>query len=63
MSNTLQTFGSTCVGTINDMYSLTYKQNDGYPVKLVFDSEEEAQYWGMIYSILNDSSTYKVKEA
>ena len=44
------------------MYLLTYKQQDGYPVKLVFDSEEEAEYWGMIYSILNNSSIYKVKE-
>ena len=44
------------------MYSLTYKQQDGYQVKLVFDSEEEAEYWGMIYSILNNSSIYKVKE-
>ena len=44
------------------MYLLTYKQQDGYPVKLVFDSEEEAEYWGMVYSILNDSSIYKVKE-
>ena len=44
------------------MYVLTYKQHDGYPVKLVFDSEKEAEYWGMVYSILNDSSTYKVKE-
>ena len=26
------------------MYSLTYKQQDGYPVKLVFDSEEEAEF-------------------
>ena len=27
------------------------------------DSEEEAEYWGMIYSILNNSSIYKVKDS
>ena len=32
------------------MYKLTYTNQKGYPVKLVFDSEQEAKKWGDIYS-------------
>ena len=32
------------------MYKLTYTNQKGQPVKLVFDSEEEAKKWGDIYS-------------
>ena len=32
------------------MYKLTYTNQNGYPVKLVFDSKEEAEKWGAIYS-------------
>ena len=42
------------------MYLLTYKQRDGYPVNLVFDSEQEAEHWGLIYSMANNSSVYMV---
>ena len=40
------------------MYLLTYENKDGYPVKLVFDSHEEAQYWGTKYTIINHTSEY-----
>ena len=32
------------------MYKLTYTNQKGYPVKLVFDSLEESKKWGAIYS-------------
>ncbi len=32
------------------MYKLTYTNQKGYPVRLVFDSREEAEKWGAIYS-------------
>ena len=32
------------------MFMLTYTNSKGYPVKLVFDSKEEAEKWGAIYS-------------
>ena len=44
------------------MYLLTYKQQDGYPVNLVFDSENEAEYWGLIYSMQNNNSVYTVTQ-
>ena len=40
------------------MYLLTYERQDGYPVKLVFDSHKEAQYWGEKYAIANHTSEY-----
>jgi len=39
---------------------LTYKREDGYPVRLVFDSHKEAQYWGLQYSIKNNTKEYVV---
>jgi len=42
------------------MYLLTYERQDGYPVKLVFDSHREAQYWGSKYSIKNNTKEYTV---
>mgnify|MGYP003118176804 CR=1 FL=1 len=32
------------------MHKLTYTNEKGYPVNLVFDSKEEAEKWGVIYS-------------
>ena len=33
------------------MYKLSYnRKRDGLPVRLVFDSEKEAMYWGRIYA-------------
>lgn len=40
------------------MYLLTYERRNGSPVKLVFDSHEEAQTWGMVYSTENNTSEY-----
>mgnify|MGYP003136033851 CR=1 FL=1 len=42
------------------MYLLTYEKLDGHPVKLVFDSNEEALYWGSQYSIENNQSEYTI---
>ena len=42
------------------MYLLTYDKLDGHPVKLVFDSNEEALYWGAQYSIENNQSEYTI---
>jgi len=42
------------------MYLLTYERQDGYPVNLVFDSHEEAQYWGSKYSIENNTVEYSI---
>ena len=43
------------------MYLLTYKRKrNGHPVKLVFDSHKEAQYWGSKYSIENNQSEYTI---
>ena len=33
------------------MYKLSYnRKQDGLPVRLVFDSEKEAMYWGKAYA-------------
>ena len=42
------------------MYLLTYERQNGFPVKLVFDSNEEALYWGSQYSIENNQSEYTI---
>jgi len=42
------------------MYLLTYERRDGYPVKLVFDSNKEAVYWGSKYSIENNTTEYTI---
>jgi hypothetical protein len=42
------------------MYLLTYERRDGYPVKLVFDSNEEALYSGSQYAIENNQSEYTI---
>ena len=44
----------------NKMYLLTYEKRDGHPVKLVFDSNKEALYWGSQYSIDNNQSEYTI---
>ena len=43
------------------MFKLTYKNQNGYPVRLVFDSLAEANRWGVIYSCQNNVTTYTVK--
>ena len=43
------------------MFLLTYMRNDGYPVRLVFDSKVEAEYWGVNYSVENDGTVYTVE--
>ena len=43
------------------MCILTYKRKrNGHPVKLVFDSNEEALYWGWQYAIENNQSEYTI---
>ena len=42
------------------MYLLTYNHKDGYPVRLVFDSEKDAEHWGLEYSIANNNSDYTI---
>tara|TARA_R110002020_G_scaffold111039_2_gene256399 strand:+ start:342 stop:473 length:132 start_codon:yes stop_codon:yes gene_type:complete len=42
------------------MFKLTYKNKKGYPVNLVFDSYEEAEKWGAIYSCQNGGTTYTI---
>ncbi len=43
------------------MYKLTYTNEKGYPVNLVFDSKEEAEKWGVIYSCRSGGTTYTIK--
>ena len=41
------------IGIIKEkkMYKLSYnRKRDGLPVRLVFDSEKEAMYWGKVYA-------------
>jgi hypothetical protein len=42
------------------MYLLTYNHKDGYPIRLVFDSEKQAEYWGLEYSRTNNNSDYTI---
>jgi len=42
------------------MYLLTYGHKDGYPVRKVFNSEKDAERWGLEYSTANNNSDYTI---
>jgi hypothetical protein len=42
------------------MHKLTYMNEKGYPVTLVFDSHKEAEKWGVIYSCRNGGTTWNI---
>tara|TARA_Y100000593_G_scaffold82105_1_gene153993 strand:- start:97 stop:249 length:153 start_codon:yes stop_codon:yes gene_type:complete len=48
------------------MFKLTYKRQDGIPIRLVFDTKSEAEYWGEHYSSKNSKwrgdNTYIVEK-
>ena len=44
------------------MCKLTYTNEKGYPVILIFDSCEEAERWGVIYSCNSWGTTYTTEK-
>ena len=44
------------------MCKLTYENQNGFPITLVFDSCKEAEKWGVIYSCRNGGTTYTTEK-